>query len=138
MNYTDLSFLAITSPWDSWNLSIDFNSGEVETVTIVQKTWINLSIRDVLSIRKKLAECHMEDWVDRYEKAVYDGFHWHLTIYNGDEIIRDISGANDYPPCNQWRPFVHLMDRLYERTLKHGNIEVFPTFNAPYKSDNEK
>ena len=138
MNYTILSFLAIVSPWDSWNLSIDFNSGEVETATLVQKTWINLSIPECQSIRKKLTECHMEDWADRYEKALYDGFHWNLTIYNGDQIIRNISGANDYPPSNQWRSFIHLMDRLYARTIKQGNIEVFPSFNSPYGTDKAK
>ena len=132
LDYTALSFLAVVSPWDSWTLSIDYESREIATISLVQKTWISLSARECCSLEKKFSEFHIDEWSEKYEKPVCDGFRWNLTLYIDDKEVKDISGANDYPPSDQWRPFIKLMENLYERTLKLGKTEVFPSLLVPY------
>lgn len=86
----------------------------------------------------RLSECQIEKWADKFERPVLDGFRWSLSLCNGDSEIKDISGVNDYPPGNQWRPFIALIHRLYDRTIKDGKTELFPSFNTPYETDKGK
>ena len=130
MSFTDLSFSSFTGASDFWVLSINLSSGEVEVVTLVKKAVISLNHRERSSIEKKLLACHIEEWEDKYERPFYDGFRWSLSLCNGDTEIKNISGANEYPPGNQWQPFINLILRLYDRTIKDGKTEVFPSINT--------
>jgi len=138
LNFTDLCFSSFAGPSDFWVLSINLSSGEVEVVTLGKKTLISLNNREKDSIEKILLECHIEEWEDKYERPFYDGFRWSLSLSNGDMEIKDISGANEYPPANQWRPFIDLILRLYNRTINDGKTEVFPSINTPCGTDKVK
>lgn len=138
LNYTQLVFSFFTGPGEFWILSIDFRSDEVEVLTLVKKTMIRLNQRERGSIEKMLLDCRIEEWEDKYERPFYDGFRWSLSLCNGDTEIKDISGANEYPPSNQWRPFINLILRLYDRTIKDGKTEVFPSINTPCGTDKVK
>ena len=138
LSFTDICFSSFTGASDFWVLSINLSSGEVDVVTLVKKTVICLNQRERSSIEKRLFECHIEEWEDKYERPFYDAFRWSLTLCNGDTEIKNISGANDYPPSNQWRPFIALIHRLYDRTIKDGKTELFPSFNTPYGTDKGK
>lgn len=138
LSFTTLFFSSFTGPGDFWSLSINLSSGEVDVVTLVQKTLIKLNNRERGSIEKQLLECHIEEWEDKYERSFYDGFRWSLSLCNGDTEIKGISGENEYPPRNQWQPFINLILRLYDRTIKEGKTEVFPSINTPCGTDKEK
>ena len=138
MNYTDIGFSSYAGPDDFWILSIDLCSGRVEVVTLVQKTTIKLDDNERRSVENRLSECQIEKWADKYERPVLDGFRWSLTLYNGDTEIKGVSGVNDYPPSKQWQPFMSMIHRLYDRTIKDGETEIFPAFNTPCGTDTGK
>ena len=138
LNYTDISFSSYAGPDDFGGLSIDLCSGKVEVVTLVQKMTIILDDNERRFVEKSLSECQIEDWADKYEKPVLDGFRWSLSLCNGDTEIKEISGTNDYPPNNQWQPLMSMIHCLYDRTIKDGETEVFPSFNTPYGTDKGK
>ena len=138
MNYTDIGFSSYAGPDDFWTLSIDLCSGRVEVVTLVQKTTIKLDDNERRSVENRLSECQIEKWADKYERPVLDGFRWSLTLYNGDTEIKEVSGVNDYPPSKQWQPFMSMIHRLYDRTIKDGETEIFPAFNTPCGTDTGK
>ena len=138
MNYTDIGFSSYAGPDDFWILSIDLCSGRVEVVTLVQKTTIKLDDNERRSVENRLSECQIEKWADKYERPVLDGFRWSLTLYNGDTEIKEVSGVNDYPPSKQWQPFMSMIHRLYDRTVKDGETEIFPAFNTPCGTDTGK
>ena len=138
MNYTDIGFSSYAGPDDFWILSIDLCSGRVEVVTLVQKTTIKLDDNERHSVENRLSECQIEKWADKYERAVLDGFRWSLTLYNGDTEIKEVSGVNDYPPSKQWQTFMSMIHRLYDRTIKDGETEIFPAFNTPCGTDTGK
>jgi len=138
LNYTDIGFSSYAGPDDFWILSIDLCSGRVEVVTLVQKTTIKLDDNERRSVENRLSECQIEKWADKYERPVLDGFRWSLTLYNGDTEIKEVSGVNDYPPSKQWQPFMSMIHRLYDRTVKDGETEIFPAFNTPCGTDTGK
>ena len=138
LNYTDIGFSSYAGPDDFWILSIDLCSGRVEVVTLVQKTTIKLDDNERRSVENRLSECQIEKWADKYERPVLDGFRWSLTLYNGDTEIKGVSGVNDYPPSKQWQPFMSMIHRLYDRTIKDGETEIFPAFNTPCGTDTGK
>ena len=138
MNYTDIGFSSYAGPDDFWILSIDLCSGRVEVVTLVQKTTIKLDDNERRSVENRLSECQIEKWADKYERPVLDGFRWSLTLYNGDTEIKGVSGVNDYPPSKQWQPLMSMIHRLYDRTIKDGETEIFPAFNTPCGTDTGK
>ena len=138
LNYTDIEFSSYAGPDDFWVLSINLCSGMVEVVTLVRKMTIILDDEERRFVENRLSECQIENWDDKYERPFYDGFRWSLSICNDDTEIKNISGANEYPPGNQWQPFINLILRLYDRTIKDGKTEVFPSINTPCGTDKVK
>ena len=138
LNYTDIEFSSYAGPDDFWVLSINLCSGMVEVVTLVRKMTIILDDEERRFVENRLSECQIENWDDKYERPFYDGFRWSLSLCNGDTEIKNISGANEYPPGNQWQPFINLILRLYDRTIKDGKTEVFPSINTPCGTDKVK
>lgn len=138
LNYTCIDFSSYAGPDDFWVLSINLCSSIVEVVTLVQKMTIILDDEERHFVEKRLSECQIENWADKYERPILDGFRWSLSLSNGDTEVKNISGVNDYPPDNHWRPFIALILRLHDRTIKEGETEVFPSFNTPYGTDKGK
>ncbi len=138
LSYTKLVFSTFTGPGEFWVLSIDFDSNEAEVLTLVQKTTLKLDKCERRSIENRVLESQIEEWGTKYERSFYDGFRWSLPLYNGDTEIKKVSGVNDYPPSKQWQPFMSMIHRLYDRTIKDGETEIFPAFNTPCGTDTGK
>jgi len=127
MNYNKLVFSI--SEWPDVygkTLTIDFKRGELELRSIEGIRTCSISMAEGIAFRAKLDLSHMDAWAEEYHPPVgimvLDGNSWHLKLYNGRKLVKEVHGCNGLPPARQWNDFYSVITRSYTFALARGQV----------------
>ena len=125
MNYNKLVFHE-----NAWadilgrTITIDFCMNEIiVNSTIEGIKWCRIGSRERSTIDAKLNAGRPDEWAEDYSVSVPDGACWTLKLFEGDDLVKESSGRNGYPPCDQWRALSSLADFCSAVTRRYGEYK---------------
>ena len=122
MNYTKLVFQEKTWPNPlGKTITIDFGMNEIIVDSMIEGVkWCRIGFRELSTIEAKLNTSRPEEWAEDYFDPVMDGMMWDLKLFEGNDIVKESSGCNGYPPNEQWQALCSLVTFCSAVTRRYG------------------
>ena len=102
-------------------ITIDFDLNEIFVDSLIEGVkWCRIGSRERSTIEAKLNASRPDEWAESYTEPVMDGFRWNLRLFEEDSLVKESSGCNGHPPCEQWRALSSLVAFCFAVTRRYG------------------